>query len=135
MRSRPHFRFVVRNGRAPVRSSADEPAVTLPATPSGPSRLQCCYGMLIRMAATQLAIRFTERQLETLDQLASASKTSRSAVVKRLVDQAEQVRIAALYAAAYPTDVPNVDEFGDLDEFHVAAEADRINNPSTESAW
>ncbi len=91
--------------------------------------------MLTRMAATQLAIRFTERQLETLDHLATASKTSRSAVVKQLVDQAERARVAALYVAGYPSGGSNVDDFGDLEAFHAAAEADRTNNPSTQSAW
>ena len=97
--------------------------------------MQCDLGMLTRMAATQLAIRFTERQLETLDHLASASRTSRTAIVKQLVDQAERVRIAALYAAGYPAGGSDVDDFGDLEAFHAAAEADRVNNPSTDSAW
>ena len=91
--------------------------------------------MLVCMAATQLAIRFTDRQLETLDQLARASKTTRSAVVKQLVDQAERVHVAERYEAAYRIGEPDVDEFGDLGAFHAAAEADRVDHPSAQSAW
>jgi len=41
--------------------------------------------MPIGTTDTQLAIRFTEQQIKTLDALAAESDTSRSAVVKALV--------------------------------------------------
>jgi hypothetical protein len=87
------------------------------------------------MSATQLAIRFSERQIQTLDALASELGTTRSAVVKELVDAAERARVAALYAAAYPSTSPDVDDFGDLDAFHDEAESERVDSRSAEASW
>lgn len=84
--------------------------------------------MLICMAGTQLAIRFTQRQIETLDALAVAAHSSRSAIVKLLVDEAERARVDALYAAAYPKERGDIDGFGDLAAFHDAAEQERVDS-------
>jgi hypothetical protein len=88
------------------------------------------------MSATQLAIRFNQRQIETLDALATERHTTRSGVIKDLVDKAEKSRISALYAAAYDGHGPgNVDDFGDLEAFHDAAEQDRIAARAGEKTW
>ena len=94
-------------------------------------------GMLRRMSATQLAIRFSDRQIETLDALAAETQSTRSAVVKRLVDDAERARIAALYAAAYPSgrSTQTADGFGDLHTFHDAAEQERVESRTGTSSW
>ena len=91
--------------------------------------------MLSSMAGTQLAIRFTERQIETLDALAVAAHSSRSAIVKQLVDAAERARVDALYAAAYPKDHSDIDDFGDLAAFHDAAEQERVDSRSADLSW
>ena len=97
--------------------------------------MHCVFGMFTRMASAQLAIRFTERQLATLDALAAASNSTRSAVVKQLVDDAERTRVAASYATAYPTRQCDVDDFGDLDAFRDDAERERVEGRAGESTW
>ena len=87
------------------------------------------------MSAIQLAIRFTARQIETLDHLAAESHTTRTAVIKRLVDDAERDRVAALYAEAYPKGQSDVDAYGDLDAFHEDVEAERASSRSEERSW
>lgn len=91
--------------------------------------------MLHRMATSQLAVRFTARQLQTLDALARRSKSTRSAVVKRLVDEAEKELIAAAYVAGYPSEDSGSDEFGDLSALHEESEAERRSGRSAETAW
>ena len=83
----------------------------------------------------QLAIRFNARQIETLDLLAAESHTTRSAVIKKLVDDAERARIAALYAAAYQKHERDVDDHGDLDTFRNEAASERAAGRSGETAW
>ena len=87
------------------------------------------------MSVTQLAIRFNSRQIETLDLLAEELHTTRSAVIKKLVDDAERTRVRALYAAAYPKEERTVDHYGDLDAFHEEAEAERIAARSADVSW
>ena len=84
---------------------------------------------------TQLAIRFSEQQIRVLDALASEAGTTRSAVVKQLVDDAERHRISALYAAAYPRDDDGIDAFGDLRAFHDDSETERCADRESESYW
>ncbi len=84
----------------------------------------CRLGMFEYMSSHQLAIRFSRRQIETLDALAQEAHTTRSAIIKKLVDDAEKVLIAAAYAAGYPLDGADIDAFGDLGAFHREAEAD-----------
>lgn len=81
--------------------------------------------MLICMSAKQLAIRFTDKQLATLDVIAAETSSNRSAVVKKLVDDAEHARVAKAYASGYSRRAADIDEFGDVNEFHRSAEADR----------
>jgi hypothetical protein len=92
-------------------------------------------GILSHMSATQLAIRFTERQIETLDALALSAGTNRTAVIKQLVDEAERSHIAALYAQAYPVTHPDVDAFGDLDAFRDQAESERVEARENQTSW
>ena len=87
------------------------------------------------MSTSQLAIRFTEKQLATLDAIAAETKSTRSAVVKKLVDEADRARLAGLYAAGYPKRTCDVDDFGDLDAFHEEAENERIASRSADTAW
>lgn len=77
------------------------------------------------MSVKQLAIRFTDKQLATLDAIADETSSNRSAVVKKLVDDAEHARVAKAYASGYSQGAADVDEFGDMNEFHRSAEADR----------
>jgi hypothetical protein len=88
------------------------------------------------VAATQLAIRFTDTQIQTLDALASERKCTRSAVVKELVDQAEKARVSALYEAAYvPSAGSEIDQFGDLAAFHGESEQERVAARDAEATW
>jgi hypothetical protein len=88
------------------------------------------------MGATQLAIRFNERQMQTLDALASERHSTRSAVVKALVDEAEKSRVSALYTAAYEQGgADDIDHFGDLGALHAEAEIDRIAARKGEASW
>lgn len=87
------------------------------------------------MSTLQLAIRFTDEQVQTLDALAAVENSTRSAVVKRLVDEARRLRIDALYAAAYPIGENHIDGFGDLDAFHGAAQAERVDSRSGKTTW
>lgn len=87
------------------------------------------------MASTQLAIRFTDRQIEVLDAMAQEAHTTRSAVVKSLVDQAERKQVAARYRTGYPKGANNVDGFGDLDSFHEAAQTERREGRRGERQW
>jgi hypothetical protein len=91
--------------------------------------------MLACMANSQLAVRFTARQLQTLDALARRSNTTRSAVVKRLVDEAEKELIAASYASGYPKRADRTDGFGDLAEFHAQSEAERVAARAEQADW
>ncbi len=96
---------------------------------------QCPAGMLTCMTATQLAIRFTGRQIETLDALAADAHTTRSSVVKQLVDEADRARVAARYAAGYPVKARDIDEFGDVDGFHREAESERVKSRVGKKSW
>jgi hypothetical protein len=90
------------------------------------------------MAMTQLAIRFTDEQLETLDALAAQSGTTRTAVVKKLVDDAERARVAALYEAVYSNGgdgARHVDAFGDLDALHRDLESERVAQRGGDTSW
>ncbi len=88
------------------------------------------------MSATQLAIRFTERQIQTIDVLATERHCSRSAVVKELVDRAEKARISALYASAYDrSEDSEVDQFGDLEAFRSDVESERVAARTGETTW
>jgi hypothetical protein len=88
------------------------------------------------MSATQLAIRFTERQIQTLDILASERQSTRTAVIKELVDQAEKARISTLYASAYERSKgAKLDQFGDLDAFHSDVESERVAGRAPETTW
>lgn len=91
--------------------------------------------MLHCMATSQLAVRFTPRQLRTLDALARRSKSTRSAVVKHLVDEAERELIASAYIAGYPEPKTSPDGFGDLGALHEASEADRLAARADETGW
>lgn len=90
--------------------------------------------MLDIMSSTQLAIRFTDQQIRALDSLVGSSGSTRSAVIKQLVDDAERKRVEALYAVAYESG-DDTDSFGDLDDFHDAMAADRRAARTTESSW
>ncbi len=87
------------------------------------------------MTTIQLAIRFSERQIQTLDALATERHSTRTAVVKDLIDQAERARVSALYTAAYDASSSNVDAFGDLDALHVEAESERVTARASETSW
>jgi hypothetical protein len=92
--------------------------------------------MLWCMASQQLAIRFTEDQIDVIEQAASELGISRSALVKKLVDDLKAIRIASSYAAGYPLGGRNVDDWGDLDAFHdAAARARRENRTADELPW
>ncbi len=89
----------------------------------------------MRMATSQLAVRFTSRQLQTLDALARQAQTTRSAVVKRLVDEAEKELIAAAYTSGYPKRADRTDGFGDLAAFHAQSEAERVAGRADQADW
>ena len=95
--------------------------------------MQKRYGR--RVSATQLAIRFNERQMRTLETLAAERHLTRSAVVRELVDQAEKSRIIALYTSAYESTTDDVDQFGDLGAFHYEAESARVAARSGDTTW
>lgn len=86
------------------------------------------------MATTQLAIRFTDQQIRALDSLVGTSGSTRSAVIKQLVDDAERERVAALYVAAYASD-DDTDSFGELGAFHDAMAVDRRAARTNDSSW
>jgi hypothetical protein len=90
---------------------------------------------VIGMHGVQLAIRFTERQVETIDALVAKTGESRSTVLRRLVDEAERALLAERYVAAYPKVTADVDAFGDLDAFRDDAEAERVESRSVERTW
>lgn len=50
-------------------------------------------------------------------------------------DDAERERVARLYAAGYPIGARDVDDFGDVDAFHEAAEDERVAARGTEAGW
>lgn len=87
------------------------------------------------MSTSQLAVRFSARQLQTLDALASRSKSTRSAVVKRLVDEAEKELIEAAYAAGYPDRQTSPDGFGELADLHRESERERAAGRDGQSGW
>ena len=91
--------------------------------------------MLYCMSGSQLAIRFTDEQMATIDAIARESHTTRSAVVKGLVDAAERDRISAAYSAGYPATQRDVDAFGDVDAFHEDAETERVDARSGDESW
>ena len=68
----------------------------------------------------QLTIHFPGKQLATLDAIAIETSSNRSAVVKA-------------YASGYSEGGRDVDEFGDLNEFHRSAAADRAAADSGET--
>ena len=65
--------------------------------------------------------------MHTFDAVAAERHSTRSAVVKDLVDQAEKARISALYAEEYERGgAQDVDDFGDLGAFHAEVEKERV---------
>ena len=87
------------------------------------------------MTTSQLAVRFSERQLHTLDELALRSGSTRSAVIKSLVDEAERRLIAEAYRLGYPRSVSEPDGFGDLTALHDESENERVAGRAGERAW
>lgn len=74
-------------------------------------------------------VQFREDQIEWLDTEASRSGKSRAQVVRDVVDdslapQFDQ-ELADRYAAAYPSPISGVDEWGSLDAWHEAAAQSR----------
>ena len=65
--------------------------------------------------------------MHTLDAVAAERHSSRSAVVKDLVDQAEKARFSELFSGAYESGgAQDVDDFGDLGAFHGEVEKERV---------
>lgn len=74
--------------------------------------------------------------MQTLDALAAERHSTRSAVVKELVDQAEKARVSALYAAAHESSsADTVDDFGDLGAFYAEAESERVAARTGQTTW
>lgn len=84
---------------------------------------------------TQLAVRFSGDQIDTLDALAAESGLTRSAVLRKLVDEAERARIAEAYRRAYPPGERIIDAWGDLTAFHEAAAHERATDGSLGDPW
>jgi hypothetical protein len=87
------------------------------------------------MSTLQLAVRFTERQIEALDALAAKHGLTRSAMVKKLVDDAEHASIREAYAAGYKRGEGSTDEFGDLESLHAASEVERVALRNSGASW
>lgn len=77
-------------------------------------------------------LQLREDQIAELDAHAVASNSSRSKLVRDAVDAALRPAflsdVAALYAAAYPTATPDIDEWGDVDAWHAAASATALSD-------
>jgi hypothetical protein len=91
------------------------------------------------MSSLQLAVRFTELQIKTLDLLAARHQLTRSAVLKKLVDEAEQESIRQAYESAYQRGGSVADDFGDLEALHRESEAERVAtrsaDPGQATSW
>jgi hypothetical protein len=76
-------------------------------------------------------LQLSEDQIALLDRQAKRDGVSRSHVVRSAVTAlllpAPDRDVAQLYANAYPDDKLGVDEWGDRDQWHAAAERDRAN--------
>lgn len=84
------------------------------------------------MTKSSVMVQLEPGQIEALDERARREGISRSHLIRRAVDELldppQDPDIAAQYAAAYPDQRFGADEWGDLDAWHDAAEADRSDD-------
>lgn len=81
------------------------------------------------MTKTSVMVQLEPSQIEALDERARREGISRSRLIRQAVDELlhppTDPDIAAQYAAAYPDRRLGSDDWGDVDAWHEAAEADR----------
>jgi hypothetical protein len=74
-------------------------------------------------------------QIEAFDTLAAKHGLTRSALVKKLVDDAEQASVREAYAAGYQRGASAPDAFGDLESLHADSEVERVTSRDSETTW